>query len=257
MPRFSGILPKRVTSRTGLTFLLPAVALVIGCATAPKPVPLEPGTPVGDPFSIPDQALGTQRLLRVHYHGPEGSGSLRLVLRLQEVNEFHLLAADRLGRALWSLEVAPTRVGLVNHRDRWFCEANDAVVLPEKALALLPLTALPRVLLGYVPVLPSGSPDPGLQEFTGPEGGRWTVTWIEGLTESWTQWKESRPTLWWTRRPKGGILSHRDGIQFRWREVVNEPLAEDLEALSVPAEYRRVSCNESDFSQLRQDQPPP
>jgi hypothetical protein len=241
----------------GLAQVLSTLGLLISCATSPEPVVVQQIEPVGDPFSLPGEELSTQRLLRVHYDGPQGQGSLRLVLRLEDTDRFQLLAADTLGRSLWSLHAESTWAELINHREKWFCEAHDDVVLPERALAALPLRAVPRLLLGYVPVRPIGAAGSGWVEYTDPNGQRWTVTWKDGQAESWTQWVESRPALWWTRRAKGGILSHRDGIQFRWREVVNEPLEEDLGTLPVPEEYQQVSCHDPDVSQFRQDQPPP
>ena len=61
---------------------------------------------------------------------------------------------------------------------------------------------------------------------------------------SWTLWADGRPLLWWGRQPAGGILSHREGAQFRWRETVAEPLSGDLRELTVPPDYRRGACDD-------------
>jgi len=50
--------------------------------------------------------------------------------------------------------------------------------------------------------------------------------------------------LWWQRRDHGGVLSHRDGAQFRWRRSVTEPLSEAPPALAIPAGYVTADCAE-------------
>ncbi len=193
----------------------------------------------------------------MRFEGPEGEGSLRLVLRSAAPDRFQLSAADTLGRALWALEVAGTGSLLVDHRRELFCTGAAEVRLPQAALAPLPLATLPEVLLGRLPVRPEdavGGPggDPGASaepaaaelDFRDRAGRRWTARLEAGAPASWTLWEGGRPVLWWRRDGDGGILSQREGSQFRWRPVVREALAGGLERLEAPAEYAAGGCLE-------------
>ena len=92
-----------------------------------------------------------------------------------------------------------------------------------------------------------GQITPTLQfDLTDPDGRRWTGSLEAGKPSSWTLWEGEQPTLWWTRQDKGGILSHRQGVQFRWRTVVREPLESGFERLAVPENYAKAACYESD-----------
>ncbi|MGB5295696.1 MAG: hypothetical protein WBP34_12140, partial [Thermoanaerobaculia bacterium] len=68
-----------------------------------------------------------------------------------------------------------------------------------------------------------------------------------GRPTSWVLWEESRPALWWSRQGEVGVLSHRQGIQIRWREIVNEPLQSPLVDLQVPSGYESLECHTRDL----------
>ncbi len=216
-------------------------ALAAGCTALPAPRPVPPpaaGTPAN-----PAAAEARQRLYRVQYDGPAGHGGLRLVLRLAAPERFQIAASDSLGRAVWSLDHAPGTAALVDHRERLYCVTDSDLRMPEVALAPLPLTALPRVLAGRLPVPPPAGTDPAEPDWRDGQGRRWTARLEESEPASWTLWEEGEPRLWWLRQPRGGILSHRDGSQFRWRGVVDEPLAGgSLTPFTPPDGYERGAC---------------
>lgn len=198
-------------------------------------------------WAIAPHELGTQSLFRVQYDGPEGDGGLRLVMRIETSQRFQLSATDSLGRAVWSVDVEPAEAVLVYHREKAYCVTSGEVRLPETALAPLPLRSLPRVLLGDVPV---PAADRGLTfsqgGFVDAAGRRWSARTNGEAPTAWTLYDPDGPLLWWTAQGKGGILSHREGVQFRWRRSVRENLTETLSTLPVPAGYERRSCDGSD-----------
>lgn len=201
---------------------------------------------------------GKQFLFRVQYSGPQGDGSLRLVLRQDSDSFFQLATADALGRSLWSLEVKDASTLFVDHRQQIFCLSDEDVRLGEVTLEMFPLASLPRILLGLMPVeLSEGQLDEGSQEYRDGQGRLWSVRTAAATVEAWTLWIDESPTLWWTRQGKGGILSHRDGSQFRWRQVIQESLGTTLAPLTPPESFQEISCHAYDLPEFRQGQSPP
>ena len=60
------------------------------------------------PSSVGLQApdLKTQSLFRVRYQGDAGSGTLRLVLKIDDPSRYQIETKDRFGRAVWRLELS-------------------------------------------------------------------------------------------------------------------------------------------------------
>lgn len=205
----------------------------------------------------------TQSLFRVDVQGEEQSGRMRLVLRDDPEHRaagFHLAASDPFGRPLWTLAAVGSQIGVIDHRERAFCRASGGVTLPEVGLAGLPPEVLPRLLRGLLPIEPPGSSDPATGgdeiDFRDAAGRRWSATFEAGEPATWTLWQEGRPLLWWRRQPGGGVLSHREGTQFRWRRSVVERQTGEF-VLQVPEDYHHADCATWDLSELRQDQPAP
>jgi len=146
---------------------------------------------------------------------------------------------------------------VVDHRHQQFCTTGRAVRVPEAALASLPIEMLPLVLLGRLPVPAGSEAADGELDLRDSQGRRWTARMEQGRPRSWTLWRSGEPSLWWLAQPRGGILSHRSGSQFRWREAVVESLAGGLERPGAPAEYEQVECDDWSLPELREDQPPP
>jgi len=201
-----------------------------------------------------------QHLFRVGYSGPRGSGSLRLVLRLQSADFFQLATADSLGRPLWTLQLADASTIFLDHREQIYCVSEADIRLGEVTLEMFPLTSVPRLLLGRLPIeLGEGTRRGESTEYRDDQDRRWSVRTAADEDEiaAWTLWVADAPTLWWTRQGKGGILSHRDGSQFRWRQVVEEPMESNLSRLTPPESFRQISCHADDLPEFRQDQSSP
>lgn len=196
--------------------------------------------PAADGLDSP-QPVAAQTLYRVRYEGADGAGGLRLVLRQVAADRFQLQAADTFGRAVWSLDLDGDEVLLVNHRQRHACVAGSELRVPELALRPLPLIAVPRVLNARTPLMAPAGVDKS--DWTDDTGQRWTVRRQGDQLVSWTMWQAGEPRLWWSQQPRGGVLSHRDGSQFRWRQVTREALLPtDYRRLEVPAEYSLREC---------------
>lgn len=249
--------PRRAAGRLLPVLALAAAAVLAGaCAAGPAPraapAGSAPSEPV-EPWEIPETALGTQRLFRVSYSGPEGEGSFRLTLRLVSPERYQVQAVDPLGRALWSLDVVGGHGIWLNHRSRSFCRFQGSFDIQGAPLGPFPLPALPSLLLGRVPADPAGplrSRAEG-REVTFPDrqGRSWTVALGEGgEIRTWTLAEGGAPTVWWLRRDDDSILSDRErGIQVRWRQVLREPLEGEPPPLEPPAGFRETLCEEPDL----------
>lgn len=239
-------------SLQGLCSVVLAALLAVQCAgrsSAPKLLPESDGSDgTANVWALPAGALDTQRLYRVRYEGQEGQGGMKLILKLSSASRFQVLTSDALGRPLWSLEAKEEETLLVDHRAKEFCRAKD-IHLPDPVLEAMPWRSLPRVLLGYLPTDPETIHRSSAEEidFRGSDGRRWTSRLEAGRPKSWVLWEDSRPALWWSRRGEGGMVSHRQGIQIRWREIVAEPLQSPVLDLQIPSGYGPSECHARDL----------
>ena len=190
-----------------------------------------------------EESAPIQSLFRVHYQGPAGVGGMRLVLRRASPDRFQLDAADLLGRSLWTLRVEGDRLLLADHREKVYCEGRDRIEVPDPVLATLSPRDLRRALEGRLPVPPPAHTEGQERlDFKDSRGRRWTASYDRGELVSWSLWQEGAPVLWWLGVGSGGILSHRDGSQFRWRRGVSEPLADTALARPIAEGYELGTC---------------
>ncbi len=232
----------------GLTaLLLAAAAVTSGCSTVPKAPPRSPsaGAPAAaappSPWLMPAGAYGSQILYRVAVAGAEGEGSLRLTLRLASPERFQAEAVDPLGRALWGLDVDGEHGLWLDHRAHTYCRLSGAPDLAFLPIGPLPLSALPPLLLGRLPVPPAdpagvvrgaaGAPAAGAATSTvayrDTAGRGWSAVTQDGQLVSWGLWQEpaTAPLLSWATSGSWSVLSdRRKGVQVRWREALREPL---------------------------------
>lgn len=248
----------RRARRRALIWGLGALALV-GCAGSGVRRGPSVAAAAEPPWLLPAESLDAQYLFRVRYQGAAGSGSVRLILRLVRPDRFQMQAADTFGRSLWSLELWDGRTLLVDHRRGTYCADPPELAIDDIALRQFDLAALPKLLLGRLPVAPSrvASSSPRRLDFRDEVDRRWRVRLSADRPVAWTMRRRGEAVLWWTDEPKGGILSHREGSQFRWRRTAVEPLPPGFRQLTPPDDYQRIPCHESDLPQLREDQPAP
>jgi hypothetical protein len=215
------------------------------------PDPGEPESTASDPASqeaaasasgLRAEDLGTQSLFRVQYQGLEGSGALRLVLRIGSPERYSIETKDRFGRGLWRIEGAPGAHRLVDDRRKVYCISEEGIRIPEIALEALPLGDLPAILFDR---LPGGlEPAAGAGEYRDRQGRRWTVTLADDEPTAWTFWEAGEPRIWWLREAAGEArLSHRAGTQLRWKRVAVEPLPGELDPVVVEESYEQIPCD--------------
>lgn len=253
--RTAGSAGSTAVAATAFFLSLAAVLLATGCAGR-SAAPATAADSTAAPWQVPPGSLGTQRLYRVTYDGPEGGGSFRLTLRLTNPERYQVRAVDPVGRALWSLDVAGTGGLWLDHRAAAACRLAGSLDVAAGQLTPFPLAALPALLLGRLPAAPAGpleEPEPetadaggGRLAFADAQGRRWIATLDDGAPVSWamTEPGEAAPTVWWRRHAGEHLLSDRArGVQLRWRESVVEALPGSLAPLEVPASSALVPCS--------------
>lgn len=226
-----------------------ALALATGCASGGPPLTVVPAADVA-PWEVPPSELGTQRLFRARYEGPQGEGGFRLTLRLAAADRYQAQASAALGKKVWDLEVRGDDGVWIDHRADVYCRLQGRLELADSLLAPLPFRAFPALLLGRLPEEPRSAPRRRGEELVVPgAGGRqWRAEVEGGRVLRWTLWEEGEPVAWWELDGGEAILSdRRHQVQLRWREVVREPLAEEPPPLAVPEGYRLVECHGLDL----------
>ena len=214
--------------RHGLVAVGLVAGLAAGCGSGLRPgAHTAAGGGAANAWELPPSALGTQRIYRAAYGGPEGEGSFRATLRLAAADRFELALADRLGRGLFTLRVEGAEGWWVDQRRETVCRDLTRLELPGLAGGPVTARALPPLLLGAIPaadaVVAGGTG--GDLELRDAAGRRWSATLAGNAAETWTLWDADGPLWWWRRDGGGGVLSGREGRQLRWQEAVVEPLA--------------------------------
>ncbi len=234
-----------------LVALVLGVLVLAGCAPALAPVPAGQGM-AASAWEIPQEELGTQRLLRVRFRAPEGEGRFRLTLRLESAERFQLAAVDPLGRGLWTLFSDGAAALLLDHANRRACTFGDDFDLARLSLGSFPLRSLPAVVLGRVPGEPTGGVEwlgtalPGVRRlsFEDGQGRRWEATVAAGLVTDWRLYGEAGEALaaFSRGREEWRLEDRRSGLELHWRETLGEPLGAALAAPTIPSGYERGGC---------------
>lgn len=246
--------------------LLCTLALAAGCASAGPAPPVSVGAGV-EPWEIPPSELGTQRIYRARYDGPEGDGDFRLTFRLESPDRFQA-EGNAVGRKLWTLDVDGDTGLWVDHREEVFCHLRGRLDLAGSLLAPMPFRAFPALLLGRLPETPQGevetrvaSPpaadpqfgdpqfgDPQFGDtvrrisYPGADGRRWRARLEGGRVRSWTLLRDGETMAEWRHRGGEAVLVDRaHGVDLRWRQGVREELA-GIPPLVLPPGYRSVEC---------------
>ena len=200
-----------------------------------------PAEPVAEPaatlWGLPADALRTQRIVKLHYDGPEGDGTLNLVLRLEREDRFSLQGNDQLGRGWFRLAVEDAAALFLDLRAKTFCRFEDSIEISAVPLGPLPFDQLPALLLGRLPVVPveTTRQDDGGWRLRDDLGREWTAEASEGRLESWTLWRAGEPEVWWHHDDSLAYLSARtEGLQLRWRSAPGQALTRSPATLEVP-----------------------
>ena len=220
------------------------VALGVACASAPsRHARPEPGVAPADRELAETPGL-RQSLYRLTYDGGEGRTSLKVVVRESVSERFQITVSDVAGRRVWSLDHAPQRVVLVDHRAGSFCVSGPSLSLPDVHPQELPLAAIPRLLAGLFPLAEESTRQS--DEWVDAEGRQWRQAREDGVLQSWSLLDSDGPALWWSRESDGGILSRRGGEQYRWRLIVREDAVTALGDV-VPEGFAEGVCDDQDL----------
>jgi hypothetical protein len=232
----------------GLSPVLAAALLAGACASVQTGAPVAVATTA--PWVLPPAEQGRQSLFRLQFSGERGDGALRAALRLDSAHRYQIAATDPVGRQLWSLSVAPEGARWLDHRGRRVCRVGAEIAIPDLGLPPLPLAAVPALLLGRLPLVPSAAlpRTPGLENAPSGElrdgDRRWSWQRTGEQLSAWTLYQNGTPVLWWRRDGDGGTLSaRRQGVQLRWQRVFTEPLASPPEPPATPGDYRSDECD--------------
>lgn len=233
-----------------------AATWTMGCASGGLGTLWGGGSATSEMWQVPPEAYPSQRLYRIRYIAPDGKKTgFKLTLYLLGSRQYRMLAADSLGRKVWSLDLdAAGQATWLDHRQKEFCHLGAADRLGFLPIARLPLVALPRLLLGRIPTEPKASLEKYDTHLTflDAEGQRWNGSFTENELEArelqwWSQLEGEEAIAWWRREEQGGTYVHRSSSQeLRWKEVVREPLTAPLEPLDVPQRFREAICTLDD-----------
>ncbi len=252
--------PQPFFTRRSFPLLLVSLAWLGGCASTGRgrvaPASVSP-MPIAAPWEIPEAEWRTQRIVRMRYEGPEGNGTLRLVLRFEDPERFHVSASDRLGRRWWDLNVRKGDAHVLWVRERTFCRYAGDLEVPALSLGPVPARAVAALLMRRLPAPPAdagvwqetavrGGPERGVEiDFEDRRGRRWTTEATPAGPIRWTLWRGGRVQASWSRDEEGmARLEESDtGLRLRW--IQPRPateLAAPLPAPAVPSGYRPGLC---------------
>jgi hypothetical protein len=232
------------------TALATALALHLGACASTPPAGAPSAEPLIAPWALPPSEHGQQSLFRLQFGGERGEGTLRAALRLETPSRFELAATDALGRQVWTLSVAPDTAIWLDHRGRRACPLGAEIQIADLGLPPLPLAAVPALLLGRLPLVPSATTAVAAGAETAASGElrdgdrRWSWRRSGEQLAAWTLYQNGSPALWWRRDGDGGVLSaRRQRAQLRWQRVLAEPAELPVIAPATPAEYRTDDCH--------------
>ena len=248
--------------RGAFPLLLLGLAWLGGCAsTGPPgreaPAPAGRPVPVTAPWEIPPAEWRTQRIVRMRYEGPEGNGTLRLVLRFEDPESFHVSASDRLGRRWWDLNVREGDALVLWVRERSFCRYAGDLEIPALSLGPVQARAVAALLMRRLPAPPadagvweeaavSGRPDRGVElDFEDRRGRRWTTVTTTAGPNRWTLWHGDRVRASWSRDAEGmaQLVESDTGLELRWFQPrPATELTSPLPASAIPSGYRPGAC---------------
>jgi len=253
--------PRPIVMRRSFLLLLFGLAWLNGCAsTGPgrdATVPVGRPVAVTAPWEIPEAEWRTQRIVLMRYQGSEGSGTLRLVLRFEDPESFHVSASDRLGRRWWDLNVREGSALVLWVRERTYCRYAGDLEIPALSLGPVPARAVAALLMRRLPAPPvdarvweetavPGMADRGVElDFEDRRGRRWTTEATRAGPNRWTLWRGDRARAFWSWDAEGmaRLVESDTGLELRWRQ--RRPateLAAPLPAPAVPSGYRPGVC---------------
>lgn len=256
--------PTVASSWLAILFSL-ALASFIGCASAGPARDVRGGAVPGaefrhPPWEIPRAEWRTQRIVRMRYDGPEGNGTLRLVLRFDSPDRFLVSASDLLGRRWWELNVQEGGALVLWVRERTFCRYRGDLEIPALSLGPVPAGAVAALLMFRLPAPPL---DPGIWDSAAGGGAqtgvvdldyedrwgrRWTATAAARGPTGWSLWRGVEERASWSVDAGGmaRLLEPATDLELQWvQRRPSAELREELAAPVVPNGYQPGVCGPS------------
>jgi len=251
--------PSRLLVRVGLLAL--GLLWLSGCASVGRvPDPVSPNPDSVDlevqPWEIPPEEWRTQRILRLHYDGPEGNGTLFLVLRLESPERFHVTASDRLGRRWWELNVREDSALVLWARERTFCRYRGDLEIPALSLGPVPAGAVAALLLRRLPSPPAAGGEARAVELA--SSGAVEFDFRDRLGRRWTALSAADGPIRWALRRGGEVQASwradaatglarleeaATGLELRWQQRRQaRDLAAPIPEPSVPVGFAPGVC---------------
>lgn len=196
----------------------------------------------------------------MRYAGPEGRGTLRLVLRFESPERFQVEASDRLGRRWWDLNVKEGEALVLWVRERTFCRYGGDLEIPALSLGPVPANAVAALLLERLPAPPL---DPGAVAAAGASNvsnaveldfeDRWKRRWTAVTTPSgprrWSLHRGRGAKASWSLDADGlsRLVEPETGLELFWQQTgAVRDLEGALPAPEVPAGFVPGACHPGD-----------
>ena len=181
----------------------------------------------------------------MRYAGPEGRGTLRLVLRFESPDRFQVAASDLLGRRWWDLNVREGDALVLWVRERTFCRYRGELEVPALSLGPVPAGAVAALLLRRLPAPPldtktvaaaarSGATIIEL-DFEDRWDRRWTAVTATNGPRRWTLHRGAETRASWDLDADGlsRLVEPETGLELLWEQ--RRP-ARDLAGALAPPE---------------------
>ncbi len=173
-----------------------------------------------------------QYLFRLEVRTRDEHDTMRLTLRLWRPSRFEIVASDPFGRVAGTLEVSELGGRWKDRRHKESCRFDPKAGFVLAGLPIpLPAAALPRVLLGRLPVTPpaqtAGSVEPTVRhvEFRDERGAQWTFEIRNGEPRSWRLDEGGHAALTWNGSAMAGHMILGVGsVDLRWRQSARSAL---------------------------------
>ena len=243
--------------RSGAALLSALLISLGGCATGGLSGDRAPGrenaAPAVMPWEIGAEEFRTQRIVQMRYAGPEGRGTLRLVLRFESPDRFQVEASDRLGRRWWDLNVQDGEALVLWVRERTFCRYGGELEIPALALGPVPAGAVAALLLLRLPAPPLHpqrvaavtSSTTAELDFEDRWRRRWTAVTSRSGPLRWTLHRGAETRASWRLDASGlaRLVEPGTGLELAWQQRrPARKLEGALPAPAVPDGFVRGAC---------------
>lgn len=168
-------------------------------------------------------------------------------MRFESPERYQIRATHPLfNRRLWALDVTGSQARLVDYLQKRTCSYQGRAEIEAVPLGPFPFAGLPALLLGYLPMQPSGEVAVGEERlaYTDREDRVWVADLEKGLVSSWRSSRDGQELATWSRGEDWvEMTAVKEGIRLRWRETLREEGLTPLQAISAPVDADEGACD--------------